>query len=397
MTICIAKSKETLGHYVMRTADKKTFNYMPDEQLPAFINALLSAKGHKQLIRALEGAPLLYETNIRGKQPDRVMSPDDCIRALEEQFTEVDPKILSWELFMYAPKEIRANVTIGKSPASELDAYKNHFAEELSKLGDDKVIIVESIEDWMTVRNMLSVVAALLSGIENPEKGARVLENAGFFMPDRNAFNQDVFVTRLKFQAGTFLLQFMKHPVVSSGLLGRDLDYLYNLYYKDTGKPRKRGGLLFPVMTRGIGGCDDVFITAHYDAVKGGINLIDIALAPWEEDRYVYLCVEKHGSQLEMAKRAVLALWNATCSLKDFDGAMLGITEDIESLFMPKQETMSFTYHSLVSRLWNALCFHKGKRLITCRHCGCGVLASNRGPVKEYCSDSCRVQDKARQ
>ena len=387
MTVCIAKSKATLAHYFIRLVDEDRARAMPDADLPALVNGLTSAKSHKQLASAAEYACVLLDTEGSGAQPPRIMTPSQCLEALESEFEPVDARKLALEMFMASPREIRANS--GKeSPAAALDAYGCGLADQLRGLGDGIAVLVEPVQDWMCFRNMIAIGAALLANIENPPEDGRVLEAAGFRQPEENAYGFPAFVAPFKLQASAFLLEFGRHPLKSGKLACEDLDYLYWLYLSSAEEARSGGG------ARSIGGIEDVFFDTRYGAVQNGITTLDVVTLPVADDRNLYLCVRREGSQLDMAKRAVTALWNATQALVDLDGSVLGMTNDAESLFQPAQGAMTHAFHSLVSKSWNALCYHEGRKLIACRHCGCGVLASNRGPAKEYCSDSCRIQDK---
>ena len=389
MTICIAKSKSTLGHYFLRIVPED--NAIKD--MPAFINNLTTAKTHKQLVAAIEDAPLLAGEKGGPNQPKRVMTTHECIDLLDFEFEGVDKKILASEMFLYAPKELRANSS-KESPAAEFDAYETRFCDELKKHDNGFKVIVEPVQDWMMFRNTLAMGAALLANIENLPKGGRVLEEAGFSIPDKSAYGFPVFAAPLKLQATTYLLQFLKHPIASSKSTGADADFLFWLYQQEVEANKRKGGL-YPVNTYALGGVDeDVFVSNHWDATQKSFGVADTILAPVSEDKNLYLAVKQSGSQLEMAKRIVWALWKASQGLIDQDGALLGMTQDSESLFMPKQNTPTYTFHSLISKAWYELCYHENRKLIVCKHCGCGVLASLRGPGKEYCSDSCRTQDK---
>lgn len=393
MAICIAKSKRALGHYFMRIVPEDRIHLPEGEDVSALINSLTTVKTHKQMASAVENLPLLFKAKGTEAQPTRVMTAYECIELLDTEFEPVDKKILAYEMFLYAPRELKANSS-KESPAADLDAFDCHFADELRGLGDGFKVIVEPVQDWMTFRNMLALGAALLANIENFSEGGRVLEESGFYKPEESAYGFPVFTVPLKFQATTYLNQFLKHPVASSNSDGDSTDYLYWLYQSNVEGTQRKGGIV-PVNTYALGGIDDdVFISTHWDALQKSFNVVDILTAPFSKNRNLYLVVKQSGSQLDMAKRIVRALWQSTQNLVDVDGALLGMVQDAESLFLPKQSAPTYSFHSLISKAWFALCYHQNRKLITCKHCGCGVLASLRGPAKEYCSDSCRTQDK---
>lgn len=397
MAIYVAKSRQTLTHYFFRVVDSDFVHNTLERQMVPFINSLTSAKSHKQIASVVEKSPLLFSTNGGPLQPNRVMTPSECIDSLETDFTSIDPRLVISELFLYSPTPLRANRS-KESPIAALDAFDCGLARQLSEAGNDVRVIVEPIQDWLTFRNLLSVCAALLANIQNPPDDEQILEASGFTHSEEreNACRIPLYITPFKFQASTFALRFGSHPFVSSRTEGIDMDYLYGVYLENAESPIRRHRGVVHVDTRGFGGDDDVFTSTHYDVTQRGITPIDLLLLTHEEDRNVYLCVKDEGSQLDIAKRVVLALWNETQTLKDFDGANIGMAFDEQSLFDPENGNATYQFHSLMSRAWYSLCYQSGYRLIRCKHCGCGTFASNRGKgnAKEYCSDSCRVLDR---
>ncbi len=95
-----------------------------------------------------------------------------------------------------------------------------------------------------------------------------------------------------------------------------------------------------------------------------------------------------------MAENVVIALWSAVESLKDADGMLMGVTEDPENMFTKQEWPSRHHTHSLVSSIWEKLCFDKAYNLLACKHCGCCLLADKRRSQQKYCSDSCRARDK---
>lgn len=387
MAICIAKSKQTLAHYYFRVVPASRLHNMSEKDIIDLINDLNSAKSHKQLALATDGCCLLFDARQSTKQPKRVMSPSECIEALETDFEPVNPRLLAYELFMYSAKPLRANGS-KESPAAVFDAYDSHFTRTLSQAKPTDCVIVEPVQDWMTFRNALALGSALLANVIAAEKSSDVLESSGFRLADRHNFKHPIYVAPFKFEAATFTAD-PSHPSVSSSLKTKDSDYLFSIYLWNS-KNRKLGA--GSAIAHEIGGDDAVFMATHYDATQKGVGLIDVLALPWEKNRNSYFCIRNEGSQVDMAKRAVEALWNASQTLCDHD-TFLGMKPDRGSLFDPSKDSMTFSFGSLISKAWYLLFFHKGKRLTVCKHCGCGILGSNRGPAKEYCSDSCRVQE----
>ena len=394
MTVCIARNKTTLTHYFFRLVRRDKAHDIEGTDSASLINALTSAKTHKQLAAAIENSCLLIEGTTSARQPQREMLPSECIELLERDFESVNPRQLAFEMLLATSTSVRANSSCD-SPAADLDAFKCNFKDTLLNADSNQVALVEPVQDWMMCRNSLAVGAFLLAGIENPPQDGRVLERAGFFSPVKSNFDFPALVLPFKYHTAVWAKNYINHPFISDQIICTDVDYLYWLYLqneKEAVPPRGVSGSAL----QSIGGDDCVFFATHYDATKKGLTPLDLLKVLNEWDRNIYLCVKMADIQPEMAKRVVKALWRKAQSIRSESGIPFGMSLDEESLFFPRQGTATFRHHSLNSKLWYDLCYHKNKRLIACKHCGCGVLASNRGPMKEYCSDSCRVQDRDR-
>lgn len=398
MAVYIARSRRVLTHFLIREQPTDS-THVSDKELVSLINALTTAKSHKQIAAAIESSDLLIgDPEGAGKQPIRVMNPSELYEALQDEFEPTNAAGLSREMFLASPRKLRAN-SGRESPAAELDAYECNLTSKLAKMEGDCRILVEPVQDWMMFRNTIAIGASLLANIEAPREDERALEAAGFSRFAGEALGFPIFALPLKFSASTFALEFGRHPLRSGGLNPADVDYLYSRYYADEADITRKHGPI-PTTTRPLGGDADVFLASTYIATRRGITALDIAkLLPVEKDTNVYLCVRALDGmgQIDLAKKVVRALWTKTQMLTDAGGSPLGMSPDPESLFDPLHKSEPYKCNSLVSSAWNALCFHSGRRLISCKYCGSGVLASAKGPAKEFCNDSCRTQYAERQ
>lgn len=388
MSIYIAKSKRVLAHYFLRVFDIDAAKRMGKEDLAPFINGIVTAKGHKQFASAVDFAPrLLFDTEGTPKQPKRMATPRECLEMLNSEFEPTNARVLAREMFLASPRRIRANRS-SESPAAVLDAYACDFASELEKMGEGVAIAVEPIQDWITFRAFLMLGATLLANIENPPVDGRVMEASGFARQEESRFGCPAFAMPFKFQAATFLPDFFRHPMKSSGLTRLDVDYLYWLYNGGVEaamnrRPESNGAANLFDPSNGV------HLVSRFDGGSDSDPAFDR-----ESIRNVYLCVEEREgeSQIEVAKMLFKSLWRKTQQLVDGDATPLGMSLDEGTLFSGGKEAIGFTFHSLISECWYDLTYHKGKRLFACKYCGCGAIASNRGPAREFCSDACRMQ-----
>ncbi len=366
-----------------------------------FINKLTTAKSHKQLATALDNAPLLLGENRGPYQLDRVMRVEELLPLIDGEdrcIVPVDAKGLAREMFLASPKPLRANRGYS-SPAASLDVMRGNNAASLKSMSAGMPVFIEPVADWMTFRNTLAIGAALLANIENPPEDGRVLDVCGFELQSSAGRDEDEPVFSIPFKCSLLppSLGGRGEPEVK---LDRDLDYMYSLY---------GDAFHFFIAPLGLGISDDgmVFVAGEQAGTRTDYLVEDAYLrrycASCHElkpiDRYrvvwrLHLCAKQHASQLDTAKEIVIALWRLNQNLKNADGTLLGRAEAYESLFNAEAKSMAYDHRSLVSMAWEALCFHGGRRLTACRHCGCGSFDPVRGRPREYCSASCGMQDR---
>ncbi len=350
--IYIARNRDMSTHSFFRVLDSEEPTLMPEGELPGFINGLISAKGHKQLLSVMEGCRcLLMNTRGSARQTKRMLTANECIDELQRNYVPANGHKLAQEMYILSPKQLRANSS-RESPAVVFDAYSCDFIGMLKQMDPETKIAVEPVPDWMAFRNLLAVTACILANIENLPSDGRVLKAAGFTEAGKDRFGLPSL--GIPFKHKTALPSSPSaHPAGLEGPDAQDADYLLSCYK------------------------DDEFIESPAD---------------WGANLHLLISQRPEESQVDMAKRFVIAVWEKTQSLVDLDGKSLGMTQDMESLFDPEQDSISYIFHSLVSQSFNMLCYHPGRKLVVCKHCGNGVLASKKGKAKEFCSDSCRAQ-----
>ena len=379
LAVYIAKHRTRNEHYFFRVdrdrnffPDGDLYHGIPEAKLPAFINELTEAKTHKQLVSAIEYASILLSDSYIAGHPGRRMTKRECLAEFKHHFEPVDPKMLAREMYMYAPKEIKANA--GKSsPAASFDAYKTGFYDYLEKNAPGEQIVVESVRDWMCFRNLLSIGATLLANIETVPQDGKVLEASGFASPADGDFGPDVF--SVPFKCGDTSIAAKIDDLIGFSRKDEDFD---------------SGHLLWLLS-------EDSRNAARYEAwIESGLEgrfpqrKVFFALG---SDGRSYLCVRcfESESQWSAAKRVVSFLMIKAFLLVDSNGSLLGAVRDDDGPFSSGKKGLSFRYKSLVSKCWDVLCTRENRRIVACKHCGSGILASNRGPVKEFCNDSCRT------
>lgn len=431
MPVYIAKHKKTHLHYFFRIFRVTDVPNVSDLDLTSFLNRLMSAKGHKQIAGIVEKSALLYNVNKMSNGMKQVLTPRRCIALLGSRFEPTDAKLLAEEMYLYSPTPRRANSS-SKSPAASLDAFANDLPSILKELDEESVVLIESVQDWMMFRNSISVCAVLLSTVERHTEAEGSIESAGFNVRPGIERGQSIAMVPLKYAASQIRFFADWDNLVHARPIryGSELSFFDDLYrcYAD-------GNILTPptLATRGIPffaglkrrqeqawrqermssphSDNSVFFSLPYEALVDDssplLRNIPDRLQRYQEaksylesifdsDRNIYLCatVDSSENDIDVAKKILRVFWGTTQTLRH-GNTPLGATPDLDRLFEPQLTTMPMAFPSLISKSWNALFYRGGARLATCKRCGCAIISSSKGPLKEYCSDSCRIQDRS--
>lgn len=377
----VAQDVRTRMHYVIRFADEATIRGRDRESTVELINELASAKRPKTIISAIARVGLVASGIGTSRQPKRIMTAKQLIDELAWDFDESDPEALACETYMfqtpaqYALSQGSANNS-KRSTIAEFDAFKRGLGERLVLTDSDRRILIEPVQDWMTFRNMVSIGLCLIANIQCPPENGGIMQASGFRKVAANSGS--AFVAPLKCDAWALAER-------SGKITQLDVDFLCERY---------RHALMSSRWGAHDGSSDsatngELFIATREEARQRGIYL-DSLDAMSGQRRLLYLCATFEGDQMAIAKTVFTALWSTCAGWQDANGDYLGLTIDPESLFDADSQSAQLVGLSLLSSAWYAVGF-SGKPTI-CKRCGCGFLARNRGPAREFCGNSCRVQ-----
>lgn len=428
MSIFIAQDKQTHAHYFFRVFSKKDVPHLSEYDPVPLLNKLMSAKSHKQLLNIIDRSCLLIDLQNRPSGIQCTMSPAQCLETLQSRFVPTDARLLASEMYLYSPTPRRANSST-RSPAAFRDAFEKGLPSMLETLGDENVVLVEQVQNWMMFRNSISLCAVLLSIVEHQEEDAKSLESAGFSLHPGTETGQFIASVPLKYGSALFsyFSQFDDPEALAPPRYRDqtvDVDELFKLYAEGNalfGKNSTTGAIPFvtsllkctPYSRHSpLHDPDPVFFSLSYETLLNPSNALGRDLnhawghskearrylkSLWSVDRNVYVCatVNTSESHIDTASKILKSFWRASQTLANRDGEQFGSCPDLSRLFEPERNTMPIAFRSLISKSWSSLFYRGGARLSTCRHCGCAIISANKGPLKEYCSDSCRIQARS--
>ncbi len=386
MLACITRNKRTRAHCLVRAVPANIALAGSFEPDPAALNALLGVKAPGQLVQAVDDLPPLVAAESLARMP-RILAPADAAGYLGGSFAECDADVLAAELFLDSAEGLRAN---GQSLVKFADEYccgGRVAAQRMGSLSDDIAVLVEPVQDWMAVRNQLSIALRLKGLLAEGEPD--IFGRAGFERVDNRRLGSPLLVIPAKFNP--FFAKAARTAAADAAA-----DPLFSAM-----APRARRATSVP----GVGDVSPnypdpsnkgVFFTTKplaTDDLPSWGSLFRPNRVP-AEDQTLYLCVEDVGDQEAMTRSVVESFSYGYVNL-DLEGEKAGWEYDVsgehENIDAPRVLCRSFA-----SSLWYALSYHRGKRITVCRLCGNAVLSNERGTRKNYCSDACRVRDANR-
>ena len=395
MGITVAYDKRQKLHYVIRDVPGDALEWDAGQDCTRQLNALLAAKTPTALLRAVEGMPSLYPEGRFSKTTRPVASREEVHYAVV-RFGECDEDQLRAEMWMDSATPLRSDTAKMSKFVTDYGYDGEALAERAgAALGEGRVVAVEHLQDWMTLRNALTLCGRLLAQLQ--EGGPVSLEDAGFYRRSNSRLKDDFYIIPFKFNA--FFARASadweeKDPLYNSLMTERKLASRYRFLAEP------RGG--FPDPSE-----PDVFLvtspvaTQEYSSVFASKRLEPV-------DKTLYLMVRDSGDQEAMAKKVVLAFTEAFRGLEDWErgmrgkedrrgtGRALGWAYDAMGAFAKQDEAREVPL-SFPSGLWHRLLYHHAQALVVCSHCKNAILSSEQGTRREYCSDTCRVQAAAKE
>ena len=391
MGIAVAYDSKQKLHYVVRSVPAGLLEWDPDADCTAQLNALLAAKTPTAFLRAVDGMPSLYPRG-RFSKTTRAATRKSEVEYAIVRLGECDEDQLRAEMWMDSATPLRSDTAKMSKFAADFGYEEVRFAELVDgALEGGGAVVVEHLQDWMTMRNSLTLCARLLAQLQDGG-GAASLEEAGFYRRENS---------RLK--DGFYIIPFKFNPFFARASADwEEKDPLYNSLVTQR-KLATRLGFLddargdFPDASE-----EDVFFATSAVAKQEYAGIFaSRRLEP--ADKTLYMMVRDSGDHAAMATKTVLAMTEAFRTLEDWEDGMrgkearrgtgrpLGWEYDAAGALAGIDDARMVP-RSFASALWYRLLYHHARRFTICAHCKNAVLSSEKGMRREYCSDTCRVQ-----
>ena len=385
MASWIAFDSDDNLHYIIRVIPREQYSWAwNDRGLSKELNSLITVKSPAAFMRLVDALPPIVPCAYFGGRQVAYLREeieDGSLMGMEGCNT----RILESEFFLESSKPMRSNKVKLDKLVTEWGSDGRTVASLLKGIEGDFVVLVEPLQDWMTLRNSLSLCARLLAGVEH---GSGLLKGLGFDMLKSKRLGKELWGIAFKY-----------NPFYSKKIALRDEDRFDPLFYALTDQYSEKTNV--PFMKRELHGlCPEdhsVFVTTrqiatgHYDAI--GPNK-----EKTPSEKTLYLCVAGGDGGKESSKEIIRQFsWafrhlaipqgnKASCESVDC-GWRYDQRGEFQDLAGPKMVPGSFA-----SALWYQLVYHPHDRLTRCKWCGDALMARSVGTPKEFCCGSCRVQ-----
>lgn len=383
----IARDKKSGMHSLVR--------FVPNEVLDAPLaevgvdraNAFLMARGPESLVEsAIQLGPMFAS---RADLNDRVLTFTDAMGEKGKRLLQSDSSRLLAECF-FDPYVSNAGgdglmfEVTGRVPRASADRTVEEFdfcgnSPAYDYLGDHFTALIEPVQDWVLLRNLLSITLRLGGTLRKNPSGETVLEDAGFSKVGRKTLQ-----SKFALDAPGYAIPVMYNPYFRDGnLLKNGLVFDGNatrpLYERIARvETRRRAGLILVDVGVLKGNGSIKFVTGAQAEAAGGSSE-QRGLLP-EERKWLYLVVED-GIGLGQKELADMLL----------DSLDQQLYRPRLSYSGDSMEGVSISAYDLPSALWALVRNHPNHYLMTCDNCHRTVFSTMQGPNRRFCSDSCRV------
>jgi hypothetical protein len=369
-------------HVLIRIFPKEVFN-QNFCATPKEVNKLLESKNILSLLKAIEQfGPLLTCALVESENtrfyPIEKLS-DDPIRDMG--LSSVHLPSLIRETVFELPCESGEHVYLTRKVSKKYGIDREGFNDDLSEHTSSEVVVIEPLQEWLFLRNTLSLFGRIIYARQENTFCDTMLESIGFERRSNRKLKTDVFA--IPFQFNTW---FATNNTTK------------NLIHPLTTSPERHCPLLWRIFTKSFKDTNDSFIgrllkgDAHF-VLKDSPDIL-ILTAPQAtgrrasvinnknyEDKRLYLAIREDGrSQIELSEHLIISF------IKHFidDFSLI----DAQSVF-DGNRSYSPTPSNLAAACWMTLVNHPGYYLIRCKACGSVVFASDVGRERIFCSNAC--------
>lgn len=356
------------------------------------VNALMTARRPASLADAIGGLPPLLPPSADSVGDGKRLYSLDEVRSGSGglRLDSPVPELLQYESQLDVNTTLDSSLASAKSAAKKIPFSSEWVSDTLADLDPTSTMVaVEPFADWALARNIVALTAKLLgllsSGSETP------MQDAGFVQRQNGAL--DLALWYIPFAFNPFFAP-TKRSLKSLRAKLSDYHVYQPLYGILTHQEEIKKTLfehtyaeVFGSVPYGEQGA--VFVLTAPVASENYISL----LGGWKDakERHYMLCVGVGKSQRDDAKNVVNALTESVSKLRlPGSSAILGWTADKSARFSARP-VPSVKRESLLSELLYRVVYRGNSRIGICASCGSPFIQDETGPLRDVCSQACRM------
>lgn len=372
---------------------KALIDVYPKESLET-VNDLLGCKNAEQLLSAAGKTGPMIPWYVR--EESESFAASDIMDVIDSRLEPLDFDSFQQIMFFENP-----NVGFGsKAPSqrvvrdfdpttAENKAKIREWAENHSK--EMKNAFIEPIEDYMLVRNFMSLASRLAGLFPSCDEDSPILELAGFHKVSDKTTRKEYFVLPLTFGSGEYDGEHEEYRFRESSLLEEITKEKEGDFYRNVFQPLWFANLPERAPRHPFKGLGSRIDRAFIELGRGGRLRLDSKerFSPYGD--LVFACVEDVRNSDQMS--AAITMFDSL--VESFHDLRIGAM-DLGLRFARGRLSPSTNHedplcHSEAAALFVLVEYRKGCVARVCKHCGNGILDVPKGRQKEFCSNSCRA------
>lgn len=396
--------------YEAEELDNPLVSPLIDSEFFVKFNGFLSAKDSYEFISLIEelGRPMLHqEIDFDSSFDSDTKNVKRRYSVLEfkstkirKRFTIGSRRMLAHESWFYAPyvsidvKENAARKVVAKyDPNDALDVA-------LNEVGDNGVVVVEPLQDWLALKNYLVLLLTLkakLSSVQSETKSNKPLDELGFEFREVTQFGI-VDAANTTYSAFVIPIVFNEYwrNETFAGFMGEvvsllnpftEAGFLQWAQYSKIGCESHREGInnsyvRFKLSANDLDNNHEIkYISFNQLRGKPG------SLSSYKEDWGGNLYLGITGFSYDEQEKAALFLFDKFAGNRFKYGSY-------SCDFGLAREEGGIMASSLADQMWLTLLGREGVRVGICEHCGMPFLATISNTRKRYCSVACSRSTK---
>lgn len=368
-------------HVVMRAFTKGSARETPEAVTPDSLNRLILARNLLALMESIDELGIMLDHDLTEKDT-RILTVGEVLEDIRKGvYSPVRDSRLTDEIYMDSRFPQKPNASALRRMDASYDLMMTDFASTLRTFDTDDTVVVELVQDWMELRNSLSVTARVLGYMINPPSNVAGKELAGDFNGLLEAGFEKRDLKRNRLSQLSYKYDFFENYSKQY-----QISFTHNAFLATDPGLRKIPQLLKTFESKSPLHHSVLSQEKGWSSALKSSNRIDFFAAPVakyyqqeKDDRKNYLCIGDNGEDWQSLSREFVEAMVLAYMEPEID----------RNHWFKNQGYPEVKKDSLIEALWYQLIFPKTYELIICQNCGNAALTAKKGGHTLYCTGAC--------